>query len=331
VYAKGWKELQAEAAEMSKNSGADARVLRYQGLAAFQNKDYKTAESAFDQWIAKADPKRVIPAVDNLFRGQAKVSVGIGPPADLAKIQQGLDDLKKAVAADSTNADAVDEVASSLMKAKIYDLAADAFEIASKNPSAAKKVLDYYYIGVNDYFHFMTKYSRDTVNREQGKPYLAKADTAFGSLLKGSPITLDGYYYKAKIAKELDDQKKPTGSFLPAWEKYISKLVAKGDSTIATEKTKLLEGYRTIGYYYYQKFSAIANDATVSVDDKLAMIAKAEEVLVKALAINPNDANSKQFADYFAQAKTILTTPPPATKAKPTTGATAPTGSSTPK
>jgi tetratricopeptide (TPR) repeat protein len=316
VYAKDWKQLQSEAAAMSQISGADARVLRYQGLAAYQNKDYKTAESSFDQWISKADPKRIYPAVDYLYRGQAKVNVGIGPPADNAKIQQGLEDLRKAVAADSTNADAVEDIATALRTAKVYDMAGDAYDIATKNPSLQKRALDYFYGGLMNYTHFSVKYSRDTTaNREQGKPYLAKADTAFGSFIKASPTTLDGYYYKAKIAKEMDDPKKPTGLFLPAWDKFIGMATAKGDALTATEKGRLLEAYKAISYYYYQKFSAIANDATVSLEDKLALITKAEEVTGKALTVDPNDANSKQFSDYFTQAKTILTAPP--TKAAP--------------
>lgn len=308
VYAKDWKQLQAEADAMSAISGADARVLRYKGLAAFQNKDYKTAESAFDQWLAKADAKRVIPEVDYLFRGQAKVNLGIGPPADPARIQQGLDDLKKALAADTANAnkvaDDVDDVAKSLFTAKIYDLAGDAYELASKNPSNAKKALAYYYAGWSNYLHFVTKYARDTTAaREQGKPYLAKADTAFGSFLKLSPSTLDGYYYKAKIAKEMDDQKNPTGSFLPYWDKFLSMAAASTDPLSASEKTKVLEAHKAVGYYYYQKFAPIANDATVSIDDKLALVEKGEEAMNKALAVNPEDANSKTLAEYFVNAK----------------------------
>ncbi len=325
VYAKDWKQLQAEADAMSTISGADARVLRYKGLASFQNKDYKTAESAFDQWITKADPKRIIPAVDNFYRGQAKVNVGIGPPADLEKIKQGLDDLRKAVAADSTNADAVEDVAKSLYAAKIYDLSGEAYEIATKNPSLQKRVLDYFWVGLTNYQHFLTKYSRDTINREQGKPYLAKADTAFGSLLKNSPSTADGYYYKAKIAKEMDDQKAPTGSFVPAWEKYISMLTTKTEPLTAGEKTKLVEGYRTVGFFYVPKVPYLS-DATVPLDQKLAAIAKAEDYFNKALVIDPNDVNSKNFLGGLNSFKEALTP-----KAKGAPGASATPAGTTPK
>ena len=329
VYAKDWKQLQAEADAMSQIAGADARVLRYKGLAAFQNKDYKTAESAFDQWIAKADPKRVIPAVDNFYRGQAKVSVGIGPPADLTKIQQGLEDLKKAVAADSTNADDVEEVAAALRTAKIYDLAGDASEIATKTPSASKRVLDYYWVGWSNYYHFMIKYAKDSVNRDQGKLYLAKADTAYGSLLKLSPTYADAYYWKAKISKEVDDQKTPQGLMLPYWNKFISEVAPKTDQT-AGDKSHLIEAYKALAFYYIPKMETL-NDATLSVDQKVASIVKSEEYFNKILAIDPNDSYSKQMVERFASIKDVLTAPAPTKPGAKPTGAVTPASKGTPK
>jgi tetratricopeptide (TPR) repeat protein len=310
VYAKAWKELQAEATEMLKIAGTDARVLRYQGFAAYQNKDYSTAEQALDQWISKADPKRLVPE-DYLFRGQAKVSVALAAK-DSLKIKTGLEDLQKAVVLDSTNAEAVEDVAKAIMDEKYYDMAADAYEIATKNPSIAKQAYNYYFTGYNNYLHFAIKYSRDSVNRDQGKPYLVKADTAFGSFLKLSPTSIEGYYWRAKIAKEMDDQKAPTGLILPYWEKYIAAVAPKTDQS-ATEKAHLIEAYKSLAFFYIPSMTTL-NDPALPVDQKVASLTKSEEYFGKVLSIDPNDAYSKSMMDTFSNIKAQLTAPPPPAK-----------------
>jgi len=333
VWAKEWKLLQTEAAEMSKIPGANEKVLRYQGFAAFQNKDYPTAEKALDQWITKADPTRVI-AEDYLYRGQSRVNIGIGPPVDNVKIVQGLADLKTALPMDTTqlgaNAATVDEVGKALQAAKLYDLAADAFQIATVNPGLQARIYDYIFIGTNNWTYYQIKYSRDTTENRLvgGKPYLQKADDAFATVIKLYPAGYpDAFYWRAKIAKEMEpDQKNLKGGFVPLMENFITTVSAKADQT-AGEKAHLLDATKSIALFITPKPASL-NEAMnprdqAKIDALLIVIDKADAQWKKVQALDPNDAYAKIYIEAFPGWKTTLTTPPPpVTPAKPGAGGT---------
>lgn len=312
VYAKDWQQLQKEAAAMAKERGANERVLRYLGIAAYENKDYPAAENALNEWITKADPKRLL-AIDYLDRGLAKVNVGLAAtPPNTAKITEGITDLRKAVSMDSTgtSAEGVEDVAKALFTAKLYDLAGDVYEVAATNPSLSKSIPAYYYVGYSNYLHYALTYANDTTaTREQGKPYLVKADTAFASVIKAAPTQYDAYYYRARLAKYADDPKNPTGSFVPAWEKYISMITTKTEPLTDTEKAHLVEGYNVLGGFYLPK-STFISDPAVSSDEKLAAIAKAEDYFNKTLALDANNAYAKAVLDGLGQYKAFVTAAP---------------------
>ena len=142
--AKDFKALELEAIEMAKLEKANARVLRYLAYSAFENGNYGASTQALKDFMAKVEPSRLI-SQDYLYLGRAQMK-------DTTQFAEGMVNITKAVEMDSTNAEVMSEIALALYKARKYEEAAKAYEIAMKNPDVV--LLDYFYLGSSYYFDY---------------------------------------------------------------------------------------------------------------------------------------------------------------------------------
>lgn len=263
--AKDFKALEAEANEMAKLDKVNPRVLRYLAYSSFENGNFTSSAQALKDFIAKVEPTRLI-SQDFLYLGRAQMK-------DTTQFQEGMANIEKAVALDSTNAVVMSEIGQALYKGKKYVDAARAYEIAIKNPERA--LLDYYYLGMSYYF---TYGSQNAAKLNPPKDLLVKADTAFSFLVKRSPTTQAGWQYRGRINRLLDENDSQ-GLAVPYYETYV-KLVTVDKPELAAKNTPgLIEAYNYLGSV------ALRKD-----EDKV----KAKEYFEKILVLDPANATAKE-------------------------------------
>jgi tetratricopeptide (TPR) repeat protein len=263
--AKDFKALEAEANEMAKFDKVNPRVLRYLAYSSFENGNFTSSAQALKDFIAKVEPTRLI-SQDFLYLGRAQMK-------DTTQFQEGMANIEKAVALDSTNAVVMSEIGQALYKGKKYVDAARAYEIAIKNPERA--LLDYYYLGMSYYF---TYGSQNAAKLNPPKDLLVKADTAFSFLVKRSPTTQAGWQYRGRINRLLDEND-AQGLAVPFYETYV-KLITIDKPELAAKSTPgLIEAYNYLGSV------ALRKD-----EDKV----KAKEYFEKILVLDPANATAKE-------------------------------------
>ncbi|MDQ0641672.1 Tfp pilus assembly protein PilF [Pedobacter sp. W3I1] len=243
-YAKDFPTLEqvATAIQAPANDPKSAIVSRMKGWAAYENKNYPAALTSMNDFFAKEkDPNKIL-AFDYLYLGKAQLKAG---QDSLALIN-----ITKAVEKDSTNADALAEVAKSFYDAKKYAKSSEIYEKAIKaNPNGKGALYNYYYNAMANYFDYAAKL---TAKQNPSKDILVKADSSIAKVTQLAPETYDAYLTRARINSLLDDEKEPKGLMLPFYEEYIKKITEKPELATANAK-KLSEAYDTIGGFYYYK------------------------------------------------------------------------------
>ncbi|WP_316764419.1 tetratricopeptide repeat protein [Pedobacter aquatilis] len=258
-YAKDYQALEqvASSIQVPANDPKGIIVSRLKGWSAYENKNYPQALTNLTEYFAKQKDTTKNLAYDYLYLGKAQLKAG---QDSLALIN-----ITKAVAKDSTNADALSEVAKSLYDAKKFGKAAQVYEKAIKaNPNGKGSLYNYYYNAMANYFDYGAKYS---AKQNPSKDILVKADSAIAKVIQISPDTYDAYVTRARINSLLDDDKDPKGLMIPFYEEYIKKISEKPELVTANAK-KLSEAYDTIGGFYFYKDKAKAKeyfDKSVSV------------------------------------------------------------------
>ncbi|RNL53786.1 tetratricopeptide repeat protein [Pedobacter jejuensis] len=263
-YAKDFPALEqvASSIQVPANDPKAIIVSRLKGWSAYENKNYPLALTNMTDYFAKQKDTSKILTFDYLYLGKAQLKAG---QDSLALIN-----ITKAVEKDSTNADALSEVAKSLYDAKKYAKSAQVYEKAIKaNPNGKGSLYNYYYNAMANYFDYGAKYS---AKQNPSKDILVKADSAIAKVIQISPETYDAYLTRARINSLLDDDKEPKGLMVPYYEEFINKVTAKPEiATTGTYPKRLSEAYDTLGGYYYYK-------------DK----AKAKEYFDKSVAVYPS-------------------------------------------
>lgn len=243
-YAKDFPTLEqvASTIQAPANDPKSAIVSRMKGWAAYENKNYPAALTSMNDFFAKEkDPNKIL-AFDYLYLGKAQLKAG---QDSLALIN-----ITKAVEKDSTNADALAEVAKSFYDAKKYAKSSEIYEKAIKaNPNGKGALYNYYYNAMANYFDYAAKL---TAKQNPSKDILVRADSSIAKVTQLAPETYDAYLTRARINSLLDDEKEPKGLMLPFYEEYIKKITEKPELATANAK-KLSEAYDTIGGYYYYK------------------------------------------------------------------------------
>ncbi|MGV3686023.1 MAG: hypothetical protein ACO1NS_10385 [Daejeonella sp.] len=264
--AKDFKALEAEANEMAKLEKANARVLRYLAYSSFENGNYAASAQALKDFMAKVEPARII-SQDYLYLGRAQMK-------DTTQLDEGMANITKAVEMDSTNAEVMSEIALALYKARKYEEAAKAYEIAMKNPDVA--LLDYFYLGSSYYFDYGAKKAAE---QNPSNELLVKADSAFSYLVQRAPTTHQGWLYRGRINRLLDGPEDEKGLAVPFYEKYVNLLTVEKPELAAANGTNLVQAYTYLGSV------AARRDG----DN-----AKAKEYFDKVLALDPNNTTAQQ-------------------------------------
>jgi cytochrome c-type biogenesis protein CcmH/NrfG len=267
LMAGDYKDLQQVAADLSKSANSNARAYRYQGYAAYENKDYPTGLTAMNTWFQKADPKRILPR-DYLYLGRLQMASG--------QDSVGINTLKKALELDSTQTDVYGEIAKALYHQKKYEQAGDAYRLVTQKGGRNVKLTDYFYEGISYYFGYDEK-------KPNADTLLVRADSAFSYVNQKSPTTADAYLYRAYVNDSKEkDRNNIVGYAKPFYEKYIELITAKGAPDDKTKKS-LANAYVYLGTYAEFK-------------DK--DLTKATDNYTKARDADPTN---KQVIAYFAK------------------------------
>jgi len=263
-YAKDFQTLEQVASTMQvpANDPKSAIVSRMKGWAAYENKNYPASLTSMNDFFSKEKDQNKILAFDYLYLGKAQLKAG---QDSLALIN-----ITKAVEKDSTNTDALAEVAKSFYDAKKYAKSAEIYEKAIKaNPSGKGALYNYYYNALANYFDYAGKL---TAKQNPSKDILVKADSSIAKVTQLAPETYDAYLTRARINSLMDDDKDPKGLMVPYYEEFITKVTAKPDvASSGTYPKRLSEAYDTLGGFYFYK-------------DK----AKAKEYFDKSVAVYPS-------------------------------------------
>lgn len=265
ILARDYKALEKEANEMQKLDKVNPRILRYLGYSAYENGNPDAAITALNEFINKGSNKVI--SGDYFYLGLATVKKSVGADmktVDATVLASGIANVKKAVDAEPSLANALNEIGKKYFTEKVYDVSAAIFEIAISNPNSKNFLEDNIYYGLAVY---TVNRSKELKDRDVAS--LQKADLAMDAVIVASPTYLESYLYKARIngSLEKDDVMAAT------YQKYLDLVLAKGEEEVTKNKAKVTESYNSIAAFY-------ANT------DK----AKAKEFFNKTLALDPTNA-----------------------------------------
>lgn len=274
ILAKDYKTLQAEAQTMAQMDKANKRILRYLAYAAYENGDYTSSIQAIKEFMSVVDAKRVI-GRDYSYLGRALIKTG--------QDEEGFQTVKKALSIDSTLVSGMSDLGKEFYSQKKYAKAAEAYEVAVKNPQ--RNLLDYFYMGSSYYFDFGAK---KTAGVAADKELLVKADSAFSYLTQRSPNTFAAWQFRGRINRQFDDANDSQGLAVPFYEKYVELVTVAKPELAAKNGPGLIEAYIYLGSVAARK-------------DKDTE--KAKDYFNKVLAIDPANATALEVLKALGSAK----------------------------
>ena len=250
ILAKDYATLEVQANELAKEAGANKRILRYLGYAAYNNKNYGESKRALSEFINSVEADRVIPR-DHMFLGLAGMQLAndtaSGGEVNEQIFNEGLASLKSAVLADSSLADDLHDVGMEFFNNRNYHEAAEIFSIAATNPNSLNYVFDNFYLGYALYFDYASQMNNEV---KPDAAIVENAVKAFDTVIEQSPTTEMAYLYKAKAAYLLEDQENPEGRMVDPYQKFIEVVAEKGPEAEAKNQRFLVEAYSVLGAYY---------------------------------------------------------------------------------
>lgn len=269
-----YKALEAEALQMQQMDKVNPRILRYLAYSLYENGKYTESSAAMKEWIAKADPKRII-ARDYLYLGLANLAASVGQDdkgntivTNQAAFDEAIANIKKAAETDIYITTEFSAIGQKLMKQKLYGPAAVVYGVATTNPESKTLLADNFYYAYSLYFEHVNKSAE---GQKANIENLKKADAALSKVIELNPKSQDTYLYKAKINRYIQSAES-LKVMAESYDKYIEIVNAAGQAEITKQKKNLLDAYSNAGAYYV-------------VTDK----AKATDYFNKALAIDPSD------------------------------------------
>ncbi|MEO6632967.1 MAG: hypothetical protein ABIN13_14625, partial [Mucilaginibacter sp.] len=278
VRTKDYVTLQKVAADIAASSKGNLRSSRYLAMAAYENKDYATAETAMSKWIKEADPKRLLPN-DYLYLGRAQIA--------LKKDSLGVKTLRTALTVDTSQVDIYGEIANSLYKSQKYIDAAEAYKTFGEKSRKAQ-LNDHFKEG----FSYYQAYKEQLIKQQTVKTtkvdstLLIKADSAFTYVERKLPSPNAQIIYFHANVKDFEDADRNNikGLAKPLFEQYVQLISAK--TTLKDdEKTSMGVALAYLGNYAENK-------------DKDS--AKALDLFTKAQTFDPENPQVKY---YFATKK----------------------------
>jgi predicted Zn-dependent protease len=276
VLTRDWKALEGEAQAMQQMEKVNPKILRYLAYSAYENGNYAGSLTAMKEFLAKADPKRII-GRDYLYLGLAKLATTVGKDdkdnaviTDQVVFDEAINDIKKAAETDINLTNEFNEIGKKLFAQKLYAPAAAVFDVAAANPNDKNLFYDTFYLGYSIYYDHLNKSQEaQKLNIEQMK----KADAAMTKVIELSATAQDAYLFKARINNKLATNES-YAEMAKAYDGYLGVVIAKGEAETSKESIKktMVEAYSNAGAFY-------------ALTDK----AKAIDYFTKGLAINPND------------------------------------------
>lgn len=233
ILAKDYKTLEQEAQAMAQMDKANKRILRYLGYSSFENGNYEASIKALKDFMAQVDSKRLI-GRDFSYLGRALIRTN--------QDDEGFQIVKKAIEIDSTLSSGMSDLGKELYGKKNYTKAAEAYEIAVKNPQ--RNLLDYYYMGSAYYFDYGAK---KTAGQAVEKDLLVKSDSAFSYLIQRSPNTHAAWQFRGRINRQFDDENDSQGLAVPFYEKYVELITVTKPELAPKNATGLVEAYTYLG------------------------------------------------------------------------------------
>ncbi len=276
VLTRDWKALEAEAQAMQQLDKVNPKILRYLAYSAYENGNYAGSLTAMKDFLAKADPKRII-GRDYLYLGLAKLATTVGKDdkenaviTDQVVFDEAINDIKKAAETDIALTNEFNEIGKKLFAQKLYAPAAVVFEIATTNPENKNLFYDNFYLGYSLYYdHLNRSVEAQKLNIEN----LKKADAAMSKVIELSDNSQDAFLFKARINQRIGTNES-YAEMAKAYDGYLAIVIGKGEAETSKENIKknMVEAYSNAGAFY-------------ALTDK----AKAIDYFSKGLAINPND------------------------------------------
>ncbi|MEH6305006.1 tetratricopeptide repeat protein [Olivibacter sp. CPCC 100613] len=287
IKARDYKNLEEQANEMAKLDKVNPRILRYLGYAAYENGNYPSSQKALTDFLSKVEDNREIPQ-DYYFLGLSEIRIASDTTkaTDTTLLAQGIANLTKAVQADTTwkTAEDVSAEAKETFDAKRFELAGALFKAAAQAPKSKTYNYDVFYWGYAQYFNYAMAYQ---AQKNPSKSILEDAISAFTKVNEVAPDMAEGFLFKARSERLLDDPENPKGLGVETFKKYIEVVEAKGaEAQTANVKRSLSEAY-----------DVVAADLVNKEDYQ-----GARDLLEKSLSVNPNDEYAKQTLEQLKPA-----------------------------
>src|SRR5690606_6359452 len=146
VFAGDYDELQVQARELAELEDVNPKVLRYLGYSAYENEQYQESKDALARMFTRMEQEQIIPR-DYLHLGMADIKLASAEgQTNQTLFDEGIAQLNKAVAADSSIADDLHDLGMELFTNKKYKNAAQVFEIAASTPTSRNYIYDNFYM-----------------------------------------------------------------------------------------------------------------------------------------------------------------------------------------
>lgn len=269
-----YKALEAEAQKMQQMDKVNPRILRYLAYSLYENGKFTESSTAMKEWIAKADPKRII-ARDYLYLGLANLAASVGQDdkgnaiiTDQAAFDEAINNIKKAAETDINITNEFGTIAQKLFKQKLYGPAAVVYGVATTNPDNKNLMADNFFYAYSLYFDHVNKSAEAQKTNVEN---LQKADVALAKVIELNPKSQDAYLYRAKVNRYIQSDES-LKTMAESYDKYIEIVNAAGQAEVTKQKKNLVDAYSNAGAYYVVK-------------DKV----KATDYFNKALALDPTD------------------------------------------
>lgn len=311
-YNKQYAEATKMVENLLKTDSKNPVLLRIQAYISY--------ELGVDDKGKAKDPTIMSTALTNItnfFKVQPSNKILSSDYEYLAKIQiaSNLDSLApanyiKAYEKDSSKTNFVDEAAKLNTKLGKYLDAANCYKIMIRI-SPENTVINTYKMGTQYYFQATKK---DTAKADSliKRQNLVFADSAFKTVFTANPTSVLGPLWMARTEQQMDT--KNEGLAKPHYEKLIEIVTAGNDA--AKRKNDLIEAYRFLGGYWYEKaYAEIAKknkDKAAYTENKT----KSLEYWNKILELNPNDTQAPEAIKEFGNLDKIKNKPAPGAQAQ---------------
>ncbi|GAC1305448.1 MAG: hypothetical protein NVSMB24_14330 [Mucilaginibacter sp.] len=246
IRAKDYVALQKVASDLTSSAKSNLRVYRYLGYAAFENKDYPSAEKAMTKWVSEAGPKRVIPN-DYLYMGRIELAQ--------KHDSLGVRDLRKALELDTSQVDIYGEIAKSMYASGKYIEAAEAYRKYGEKSRLAT-LQDHFKEGFSYYQAYSDQLTKSEKNKsvKPDSTLLVRADSAYTYVERKAtkPNSQVALYHAYVKDYEDNDRNNIKGLAKPYYEQFIQLTLAKGAPDDKT-KSSLANAYVYLGTYAENK------------------------------------------------------------------------------